>query len=44
MIEIPTPRWTACDQKRYGIKMADYVPMTVTGLAYTSLVQYAHVK
>ncbi len=36
IIQIPSPRWTAYDQKRYGIKMADYVPMTVTDRAYTS--------
>jgi hypothetical protein len=34
LIQIPSPRWTAYDQKRYGIKMADYVPMTVTTRAY----------
>ena len=28
VIQIPSPRWTAYDQKRYGIKMPDYVPMT----------------
>jgi hypothetical protein len=26
---------------RYGIKMADYVPMTVTNRAYTSPVWYS---
>jgi len=40
VIQIPTPRWTAYDQKRFGIKMADYVPMTVTDRAYTSPVWY----
>ena len=40
VIEIPTPRWTAYDQKRYGIKMDDKVPMTVTDRAYTSPVWY----
>ena len=40
LIQIPSPRWTAYDQKRYGIKMADYVPMTVTNRAYTSPVWY----
>ena len=40
LIQIPSPRWTAYDQKRYGIKMADYVPMTVTNRAYTSPIWY----
>ncbi len=40
VIQIPSPRWTAYDQKRYGIKMASYVPMTVTDRAYTSPVWY----
>jgi hypothetical protein len=39
-IQIPSPRWTAYDQKRFGIKMADYVPMEVTDRAYTSPVWY----
>ena len=40
VIEIPTPRWTAYDQKRFGMKMADDVPMTVTERAYTSPIWY----
>ena len=40
VIQIPSPRWTAYDQKRYGIKMPDSVPMTVTDRAYTSPVWY----
>ena len=40
VIQIPSPRWTAYDQKRYGIKMPDYVPMIVTDRAYTSPIWY----
>jgi hypothetical protein len=40
VIRIPTPRWTAYDQKRFGIQMPDDVPMTVTDRAYTSPVWY----
>jgi hypothetical protein len=40
VIQIPSPRWTAYDQKRFGIKMSDEVPMTVTDRAYTSPVWY----
>ena len=40
VIEIPTPRWTAYDQKRFGIKMDAKVPMIVTERAYTSPIWY----
>lgn len=40
VIEIPTPRWTAYDQKRFATKMADNVPMTTTERAYTSPIWY----
>ena len=43
-IQIPTPRWTAYDQKRFGIKMAAHVPMTVTDRAYTSPIWHAAMK
>ena len=40
VIQIPSPRWTAYDCKRFGIKMPEEVPMTVTDRAYTSPVWY----
>ncbi len=36
VIEIPTPRWTAYDAFRYGIKMSADVAMTTQERAYTS--------
>ena len=40
VIEIPTPRWTAYDAKRYGIEMSDEVPMVTTERAYSSPIWY----
>jgi hypothetical protein len=35
-LEIPTPRWTAYDAKRFGAKMPKDVPMSLQQRAYTS--------
>jgi len=40
VIQIPSPRWTCYDAKRFGVKMDKEVPMTVTDRAYTSPVWY----
>jgi hypothetical protein len=40
VIEIPTPRWTAYDAKRFGVKPMPGTPMTVTERAYTSPIWY----
>jgi len=41
VIEIPTPRWTAYDAKRFGIEMAEEIRMTVQDRAYTSPIWYS---
>ena len=41
VIEIPTPRWSTYDAKRFGVELPTSVPASVTQRAYTSPVWYA---
>ncbi len=40
VLEIPTPRWTTYDAKRFGVKMDPKVPVSVQQRAYTSPIWY----
>jgi len=40
VIEIPTPRWTAYDAKRFNVKMTKEVPMITQERAFTSPIWY----
>jgi hypothetical protein len=36
VLEIPTPRWTAYDAKRFGLTLPKHIPMIIQQRAYTS--------
>ena len=40
VMEIPTPRWTAYDANRFGVKMDAIIPMKAQQRAYTSPIWY----
>ena len=40
MIEIPTPRWTACDAVKFGLDLPDEIPLKGQERAYTSPIWY----
>ena len=44
VIEIPTPRWTAYDAKKFGVKPLPGTRMTSTERAYTSPIWFNPAK
>ncbi len=44
VLDIPTPRWTAYDAERFGVKMEKDVPMQAQQRAYTSPIWYTPAK
>jgi hypothetical protein len=40
VIEIPTPRWTAYEARRFNVKIDPKVPMVTQERAYTSPIWY----